>query len=297
MKLAYALTVVFALVELAGHAAIGNDAAYKSAGDSFRPFFDLGNQSRYFCVGYLKKGGSAVWIGGRWALTVGHAVNPADGNDKGNAMVITTRAETLEIPVVEVCRPEKLIERDHYGPDIAIIKLASVPHGFGLSRATVSAREDVLGMEGEYSGYGTLGLGSTGPDAARFKRTHPGLRFGFQNKLDHYSNGNFVVRSIFDESGLPLEGCGSGGDSGSGLFANIDGSWKLIGINAHSDVGPGGRFYQKSPVYGSTTGSVRVALFYPEIQKVLNENDPAAFASLTWEEMQKRIERTKPDRQ
>lgn len=292
MKTLFTLTTLVAIICPFAYGAIGNDKAYQNAGDSFAPFYELGNKNPYLCVGSLKNGGSAVWIGGKWALTVAHAVNTKRGEDINNVMTITTRDETIDIPVTAAFTPDHLLEKDTGGPDIALIKLAFVPRVRNLTPATLSSKEDLIGLEAVYSGYGTLGLGSTGPDGNHFKRPHPGLRFGFQNKFENYTNNGFVVRSIFDEKGLPLEGCGSGGDSGSGAFVNLDGKWQLVAINAHSDVGPNGRFYQKAPVYGSSTGSIRVALFYPEIQKALKENDTSAFVSLTWEELQNRVKRT-----
>lgn len=299
MKSLSMVSIVIALLLMASSsldAAIGNDKAYKEAGNSYQPFYELGNRSEYLCVGYLKNGGSAVWIGGHWALTVAHAVN--GDMAKNNVMILTTKTRTLEIPVISVYTPNQLLAKDG-AADIALIKLRSIPRAPGLTPATVSGKEDILKCEVVCSGYGNIGLGSTGPQG-KFQsdiRPHPGLRFGFQNVLDSYTNNGLVARFTFDEDGLPLEGCISPGDSGSGMFTKIDGKWQLIVINAHSETGPNGRFFKKSPVYGSHDGGTRVALFFPEIQKALTDDDPSPFESLAWEEIQNRIKRTEKKEQ
>lgn len=303
MKIKYAMMIFLSFFCLSAYGAVGNDKAYHNANDSFNLFYELGNRNQYLCVGRLKNGGSAVWIGGIWAVTNAHCIdwNLLENGlkqtmkrdmDQNNVLTITTRDEQIEIPVIGAYKPEKLLEKDKYGPDIALIKLAFIPRARNLAPAILSNQEDILDKEIVCSGYGTLGLGSTGPDGNRFKRPHPDLRFGFQNKLEHYTNGGFVVRFTFDEKGLPLEGCLSAGDSGSGMFAMIDSKWQLVGINAHSETGPNGKFYQKSPVYGSFDGGIRVALFYPELQKAVKDNNPTSFSSLAWDEMQSRIKRT-----
>jgi hypothetical protein len=284
-------------------ASIANDRAYHDARDSFEPFYRLGNKPEFLCVG---RGG--IWIGGEWALSCAHSYDrslilkeyrdryPAD-MVKGKSVVIATPDSEERIPIEQVYVPKKLTDADSFAYDLCLIRLAHKPRTRGLQRARISAVTDLLGKRLVVSGYGELGLGSTGKDASRFKRPHPGMRFGFENVFDKYTNRDAVARFTFDEDGLPLEGSGSSGDSGTGMFIETDGRWELAAVFAHSSTAglqhPSGA---NKSVYGSSDGGVRVALFAPEIKRALETDDPGAFADLDLETMEARTRAATPSR-
>lgn len=65
----------------------------------------------------------------------------------------------------------------------------------------------------------------------------------------------------------PLEYAVNGGDSGGGVFREMDGQWQLIGINSH------GRSYTsiKNGFYGSVDNFTRVAAFAPWVQRYMKD--------------------------
>lgn len=290
LSLAIALTIT-------SLSAIGNDAAYNKANSSFEPFYQLGNRKEFLCVGYLKNGGSAVWIGGPWVLTNLHVaeIGAREGEttsetmerDRSNSLFLTTRDGAEEIPVHSVHRPENLRKWDAYANDIALIRLIRPPK-IKIDPIPISSITAVKGLRVVCSGYGRIGLGSTGTENS-FQKPHRGLRFGFENVVDTLTNRGLIAKFTFDEKGLPLEGTISEGDSGSGMFSEVGNAYQLIGLNAKSDVGSGGSFYKKAPVYGAKAGGVIVGYYYPELKKTLETGNPDAFVNLSKEEVQKRL--------
>src|SRR5690606_32857334 len=120
-------------------------------------------------------------IGGKWAVTNAHCIDwnllvptlkqtMSKGLENNNVLTLTTVSSTLEIPVVDAYKPNLLLEKDKFGPDIALLKLAFAPQTDEVAPGVLCRREDVIGAEVVCSGYGTLGLGSTGPDRQQFQR-------------------------------------------------------------------------------------------------------------------------------
>ena len=126
------------------------------------------------------------------------------------------------------------------------------------------------------AGYGVPGTASTGLG------TDDGLKRAGSNIAEHFGDdppGVFAEDqywlATFNSPGnpnvQPLEIQVSPGDSGSGWFANIDGTTQLVGI-ADFRIGD----YN----YGSLTGAIRVSLYNDWIDQVSGIPEPSIVALL-----------------
>ena len=98
-----------------------------------------------------------------------------------------------------------------------------------IEPARIYTGNDELDYDLVLVGYGMNGTGLTGSSES------DGLKRGCQNRIDEYIGPESQVMGImFDAppSGLPLEGKGGPGDSGSAAFVVIDGKYWLAVIGA-----------------------------------------------------------------
>ncbi len=235
---------------------------------------------------------SATYIGGGWLLTAAHV---ADGTNFTGAGISnfkfllagsTYTANANFVGNFFVAPGWQTSNRDlNAGQDIGLVRLTTSPN---VLPANLYAQSDELGREGTIIGYGYGGRGSNG-----YNSSTPDLKRAGNNMLDVYGGATNVttyssnlVFTDFDNPNssadsswgsstpLPYEFLSTLGDSGGGLFVNVDGIDYLAGVDSVGTSVDG----NTNSDYGDMAGFTRVSQFIPWIQSItglsLTQNAP-----------------------
>ncbi|EDY19783.1 peptidase S1 and S6 chymotrypsin/Hap [Chthoniobacter flavus Ellin428] len=166
---------------------------------------------------------SGVYLGNRYVLTANHV-----DNDMNNVFLngVNYAVDTTFIPVAIT------------NADLRIIRIVSDPGLPFLHLA--STIDNTFNRPATMIGWG-VGRGTAipnqgwnwGDDSTRFER------WGTSATLGNYStdpvSGFTFLMTTFDITFGPQTGQLTGGDSGGGLFENLNGTWTLVGINSDVD--------------------------------------------------------------
>ena len=225
---------------------------------------------------------SATYIGGGWLLTAAHV---ADGTNYTGAgisnfhFLLNGSTYTADASVVGkffVSPGWQSSNRNlNAGQDIGLVRLTSSPN---VPPANLYSQSDELGRVGTVVGYGYGGRGSAGynsftPDLKRAGNNTLDVFGGAANVAAYSSNLVFLdfdnPNSAADSSWgsstpLPYEFLPTLGDSGGGLFINVNGIDYLAGVDS---VGASVDGFTNSD-YGDMAGFTRVSQFIPWIQSV-----------------------------
>ena len=168
----------------------------------------------------MLKLGSAVWIGNSdtksYFITAGHVVNAATNT-------MTTYDGTI-IPPVD---GSFLHRRDG---DFGLLEFNAVldPELFGgesLILMDLHLANNFAGFETALVGYGNLTIGDRMLGRTRM------MSFASLTRLDGTTRTQSTISSSFNPE-RPFAGIGTQGDSGGGVFLNLDGTNVLIGANS-----------------------------------------------------------------
>ncbi|MBN1910746.1 MAG: cadherin-like domain-containing protein [Pirellulales bacterium] len=248
--------------------ALADDPAYAAAGQ--------------ICTGSLL--GSGVLISPTWVLTAGHMATAQASFRLGDETYNAVASTIVKYPGEDV----GLFQLDRPVTDVAPAKLYLPEFGSELGREAVTV------------GFGRSGTGLTG------ETTYSGTKRAGQNTIDMlgsvwgWSENLLLVdfdRPDDDGAGnrmgspepLDLEYCMAHGDSGGGLFVDIEGQTYLAGVqtalwytdgSANASYGDGGTFARVASLYDWITGVV------PPNRPPVAKNDAYA----TFEDVTLRVE-------
>lgn len=216
--------------------------------------------------------GSGVVIAPRWVLTAAHVVHGRP--IERLTVVIGTQRLAVRRAVVHPVYLSVTGGLDRTAGDHALLELSADAPVTPIPISTVLPSTGTLVT--------MVGYGVGGPGAVDTAGT---LR-GAQNRIDQvggkvrsFTLADHLILTDFDVPGLesrnamgsataePLEGLASGGDSGGGLFAEVDGRWKLIGTFSVSMVNLAGAVSKQYA--GSTNLFVGVAPHYEWIAQTV----------------------------
>jgi hypothetical protein len=203
--------------------------------------------------------GSGVLISNRWVITAGHV---ADFKTGGTYLVAGT-SYTIQS---YVAHPNHTAFSTTY--DVGLLYLSAPVSG--VEAATLlrfDSPESVIGREATWVGNGVTGTGLNDSRGANEFR-------GFTNVIDGVTpRSGLPVPSFFSDFDSPdgtgnslgsdasptrLEGNVTAGDSGGGVFANVNGKSFLIGITSYtSGFSPG-----LNSKYGSLSGAANLHYFH-----------------------------------
>ncbi len=167
-------------------------------------------------VGYLNTAGgtSGVLIGPRQVLTVNHAVPEIT-----NATFSLDTASGRQTWAVE----SKAVKADM---DLAVLTLSE---STGLDGVPIYDGTDEQGHIAAMVGYGYSGIGSPDRDTYPIGTAHVGY------SLIDYAVSGYIVSCFYapgsSESLDADEGAPAKGDSGGGIFIQVDGEWVLAGLH------------------------------------------------------------------
>ncbi|MCG8584104.1 MAG: trypsin-like serine protease, partial [Pirellulales bacterium] len=230
--------------------------------------------------------GSGVYIGDGWVLTAAHVV---DGTDFAGANVSNW---TFELGGTDYDSDEVYINPDWSGNlaagnDIALVKLTE--DVVGVEPAVLYGLSDESGMTGTVVGYGQTGTGLTGSvigagtlragentiDAVGPLFLPGGGLFAEPIMLIDFDDpGDPAASSLGDDDPLPLEYLSAPGDSGGGLFVDVDGVTYLAGVTSFGLALDG----TVDSDYGDVAGFIRVSQYAEWIEDITGI---AAFAGVT----------------
>jgi hypothetical protein len=215
--------------------------------------------------------GSSVLVESKWLLTAKHVLNDMSGAQ------FSTRVDSLVISVARVT--------GHNSADLALLELTS-PVSSVTPSPLYSGQEELnrelvsvgFGLGGE--GDQTLGsVWSQGPEGMGIKRAGMNAIDSIEGGLimqadfDHPSDARYNMTG--SKEALMLEYLPMNGDSGGGLFGNVQGEWKLFGITLGAVSPPkdvdGVGNVGKSVAYGWIAQWHRVSMEVDWIQEVIND--------------------------
>jgi hypothetical protein len=238
-------------------------------------------------------GASGVWIGKNLVLTVAHGAldskaEPANGTDfefriPTSSGFIQRRGKRFHVPkaFINEAKSKSANNLALGAMDIAVLELEFDLQHPGISPAIVSSSGPAKGSLATYVGYGVRGTTSSGQDHPKFGTggwEKPLRALAFRGVLESEAFRGWRLDSIFRGDGkLELEGATSTGDSGGGCFVQVDSEWRLVGIIAYGDTGPNGKFWQKSSISGSRSGSTNVSKFFKGIMQGYQTGDWTVF--------------------
>ncbi|NEQ04386.1 MAG: S1 family peptidase [Moorea sp. SIO3F7] len=224
-------------------------------------YLELG--ARFSAVGFLRgAGGSAVLVAPNKVLTAAHVVD-SDGDGKIDSGVIGSTvafgANLREKAEAEASIKSITVLQQYYGPlknanDVAVITLNSPISNIEPAKIVLS---DLVGRVVTTVGYGIPGVGT---DFDESQLDQDFRRRAAQNIVDaivpadfeevsdrgaivtdfdspdgdNNSLNDYAEAPISDPLPLALEGMGTPGDSGGGIFADFGQGFRLVGIASAS---------------------------------------------------------------
>lgn len=210
--------------------ALGGNAAQDDLSDATVVLSDLvdWSQTGAYAAVVRNGGGSATWIGNSdtksYFMTAAHVVNSASTN------TLTTYGGTAIGPVagsVLYTQPG----------DFALLEYNAVldPALFGgepLTLMDYHLADNYAGYETALVGYGNLTVGERTLGRTRM------LSFANLTRLDGQYRTQSTISTTYDPA-KPYAGVGTQGDSGGGVFMNLDGVDILIGANSAGNLSSG----------------------------------------------------------
>lgn len=239
-------------------------------------YIALGQSPEYSSVGTFVNNqsfnGSAVLIAPDWVLTAAHLFRFASsGTFTINGSSYTSSA-LITHPMWN--------GNAFLGYDFGLVHLSSPV--LGVTPTLLYTSADEIGMTGTFIGYGMTGNGLSG--------ALPGVDGnvrGFQNAIDgDFGNPGVLLGSDFDNplnaadsdfgSPIPLslEGAVANGDSGGGVFVNVNGATYLSGIISFVAARDG----SANSDYGDVNGFGRISAALPWIISTTNVPEPGSTA-------------------
>jgi len=208
--------------------------------------------------------GSGVLIGSDWVLTAGH-IAFAKGSTATFAIGGTNYAVSSSIT-----HPDYSF--GSLASDLGLVRLANPVTGIPVVR-THQFTDSLLptGLEAVWVGYGFTGTGLDGASPPLELRAFTNVIDGFGPDFEDLFPSSFVAD--FDRpdgstnavgsttAATRLEGNVAPGDSGGGVFVEIDGEYRLIGINSYTatlDSFPAG----SNSRYGALSGATNLQGFH-----------------------------------
>lgn len=245
----------------------------------------LANESQFDPVGLIEiyngktllGWGSATLISGNLILSVGHLFDHDAELGATNyyyiidGQRIPINFRTKGVATVDSGYNPYLLEND-----ISVVELSkTVKH---VKPATLDGGSSVLGMVGTFVGFGLHGNGQTGEVATS---TPPKSRLAGQNMLDE--DTKYAIFADFDSptdpglstmgnsTPLSLEASISHGDSGGGLFVDLNGHWVEAGINDSGDW-PFNSEPSGFSIYGYVDGFTRLSTYLSFVESTAKKD-------------------------
>lgn len=248
-------------------------------------YLDLASNANYDSVGLVRwtesgasYQGSGTYLGDGWVLTAAHVADGTDYLGGGNINWEFTVAGQTYTADEFVVHPDWASSEGDLtaGVDIALVQLTSDP--IGVTPAVVYDEFD----EDQYTAT-LVGYGSTGTGVSGYAANSSGEKRAGENTIDAFG-GDRQVRGYsdtiaftdFDEPGsrsnnqlgsgtpLDLEYMTAPGDSGGGLFIDVDGVAYLAGVTSFGLAFDG----HVDSDYGDLGGYVRTSMFIDWIESV-----------------------------
>lgn len=232
----------------------------------------------------LRGSASAVYLGNRWVLTANHVGEGSIRLSDGRVfdMVPGSGAQLTNAGIAAAGSPDLRMFRLADDPGLPTLQIGTVRPPGGTPVTMIGAgRDRANGLDGwQVTGFGADVVWTpAGPPFANF---HGYTLLNTATKrwgMNEVSSNRILIDSTtvgfatrFDRPALAFEAQAATGDSGGGVFRQVDGDWTLVGIMIASQLlnnQPAG-----TVIPGDQTQIADLATYGSQILDVLNRADP-----------------------
>lgn len=237
-----------------------------------------GNDPGWINVGRVGNA-SGVYLGNRWVVTANHVGDAALRLSDGRELVLSIGSGVRLSNTGGFGSPDVRMFRLAADPGLAALEIGTAPPGVGSLVTMIGAGLDrapeLIGWQTTAPQWTEVPLPLAGVLGFSLSSTSQ-LRWGVNQVASEstfsLTDQTFSFSTRFDRPGVPFEAQAATGDSGGGVFFDLDGAWKLVGVMTSTQLlgnQPGG-----TVAFGDQTIVADLTAYRSQILELVNRAEP-----------------------